>query len=79
MPAYADGVDSDANAIVVSFAVGLIGFGIFIYGKRQSRFPHLLVGILLMAYPYFVSNVPLSLGLAAALIVALWLAVRFGL
>jgi hypothetical protein len=46
---------SGAN-IFASIIFGSIGLAAFIYGKKQSSFKPLLVGILLMAYPYFVQN-----------------------
>ncbi len=33
-----------------------IGFGYFLYGKKQSNLIALLCGIVLMIYPYFISN-----------------------
>jgi hypothetical protein len=51
---------------------------LFIYGKRQSRTPHMAGGVLLMAYPYFVSDVLLMSGIAVLLVGGLWLAVRLG-
>jgi len=33
---------------------GGIGFIAFIYGKRNSEFKPMFIGILLMAYPYFI-------------------------
>lgn len=71
-------VDLDANAILASIMIGTVGLGVFIYGKRQSRLPHMIAGIGLMAYPYFVSNVLLMAGIAMALLAALWLVVRLG-
>ena len=35
---------------------GAIGLAAFIYGKKQASVKPLVIGILLMAYPYFVSN-----------------------
>lgn len=68
----------DATGIFVAFFVGLVGFAIFIYGKRQGRLPHLLAGVLLMAYPYFVDNAAISGGIGVAIVLALWGAVRLG-
>jgi hypothetical protein len=51
----------------------------FIYGKRQARVPHMAVGLVMMIYPYFVSNILLMFGIAAVLCLGLWLAVRRGL
>jgi drug/metabolite transporter (DMT)-like permease len=38
----------------------------------------MLVGVILMGFPYFVTSVPLVLGIAAALLGALALAVKLG-
>jgi len=60
-----------------SLLVGSIGFVLFRYGKAQRRMPHTGVGILMMIYPYFVSDVSVMLVIAALLSAALWIAVRF--
>jgi hypothetical protein len=50
---------------------GTIGFGVFIYGKRNSEFKPMLIGIALMVCPYFLrGTIALylaGLGLMAAL------------
>jgi hypothetical protein len=71
-------MDIDANALFASMFVSSIGFVAFMYGKRQGRFPQLIVGLGLMIFPYFVSNVLLMLAIGAALLGALWGAVRLG-
>jgi hypothetical protein len=71
-------VDLDANAILASLAIGLVGFAIFVYGKRQGRFPHMLAGVVLMVFPYFVPNLLLMTGIAAATVASLWLVVHLG-
>jgi hypothetical protein len=35
---------------------GSIGFGYFLYGKKQKAVVPLVCGLALMAFPYFVSN-----------------------
>jgi hypothetical protein len=72
-------VDLDANALLASFFVSTVGLGIFIYGKKQGRVPQLVGGVLLMGFPYFVSNPWLILGIGAGLCALVFLAVRFGL
>ena len=72
-------MDIDANALLASFVPSSIGLVMFMYGKRQSRAPHMLVGIVMMAYPYFVPNIPLMFGIALVLSGGLWLGVRRGL
>jgi hypothetical protein len=59
--------------------VSTIGFGIFLYGKKQVRVPQLATGIALMVYPYFVGSAALMIGIGAVLVAGLWLAVRAGL
>jgi hypothetical protein len=71
-------VNFDANSLVASLIIGCVGMALFIYGKRQSRTPHMAGGVLLMAYPYFVSDVLLMSGIAVLLVGGLWLAVRLG-
>jgi hypothetical protein len=68
----------DASSIMVSFVVGLVGFAVFVYGKKQSRLPHMIVGMAAMLYPYFVSSAALSIGIAVVLFALLWGAVRLG-
>lgn len=47
-----------------------IGFGFFLYGRRQSKPVPLCVGIVLMVYPYFVtsSSVMVAMGVVLMLI-----------
>lgn len=67
------------NALLASVLLGSVGLGFFMYGKKQRRAPHLAVGVLLMVYPYFVSNVALMLVIGAALVALLYLVSYLGL
>ncbi len=44
-----------------------IGLGYFLYGRKQRAAVPLLCGIALMAYPYFVPNVVLLVGIGVLL------------
>jgi hypothetical protein len=44
-----------------------IGFGYFLYGRKQRSIAPLLCGIALMIYPYFVPNAYALVGIGAAL------------
>jgi len=66
----------DPGWLFLSFVVGGVGFVLFVYGKKQERCPHLVAGLALMVYPYFVSSIGALVGVA--LCVGLWLAVRNG-
>jgi uncharacterized protein (DUF983 family) len=67
------------NSLLASVLVGSIGMGLFIYGRRQRRAPHLAIGIVLMVFPYLVPSVALMVVIAAALVGLLWLASYLGL
>lgn len=67
------------NALLASLVVGSVGMGLCMYGKKQRRAPHLAVGFLLMAYPYFVPSVALMLVIAVVLVGLLYLASYLGL
>jgi len=71
-------VSFDPTTLLLSVLISAVGVGFFVYGKKQQRAPHLVVGIVLIGYTYFVSSVAVMLAIAAALVVALWLAVRMG-
>ena len=70
-------MDFDADTLIASLVIGGIGTVSFIYGKRQSRVPQMVVGLALVVYPYFVSNIFLMIGIAVALLAALWASIRF--
>jgi hypothetical protein len=46
---------------------GSIGFGFFLYGKKQSRAVPLVCGIALMVYPYVVSSTWAMVGIGVVL------------
>jgi hypothetical protein len=63
---------------VLSLIPSGIGFVLFVYGKKQQRWPHLAAGLLMMIYPYFMHGVA-SLLIAGTVITAvLWYVVRLG-
>ena len=68
----------NANSMLASMLIGSVGLGLLIYGKKQIRVPQIVAGIVLLVYPYFVSNVLLMLGIAVAAMGALWGALRLG-
>ena len=69
-------MDLSAGALFTSLGVSTIGLGLFLYGKRETRFPQLIGGLALMGFPYFVSSPAWMLGIAAGLIGMIWLVVR---
>jgi hypothetical protein len=68
----------DANWLLLSLIPGGIGFVLFVYGKKQGRWPQLVGGLLFMVYPYFTPTLVSLVGVGLALGVGLWVAVRGG-
>ena len=50
-----------------------MGFGYFLYGKKQQHISALVCGLLLMIYPYFVSGGWLTFLIGAVLTAIPWL------
>jgi hypothetical protein len=69
----------DMESLLASMLVSGIGYVAFKYGRSQERFPQVAVGFTMMAFPYFVSNVWLMFGIAAALLALLFALVKLGL
>jgi uncharacterized membrane protein len=47
---------------------GSVGLGFFVYGKKQKAVVPLVCGLLLMIFPYFISNTILVVAIGGALI-----------
>jgi hypothetical protein len=71
-------MDTSALGLILSLAIGAVGAGLFIYGKKQQRWPQMTGGIVLCIYPYFVPNLWLMGAIAAVIVAAVWITVRMG-
>ncbi|MBI3271965.1 MAG: amino acid transport protein [Planctomycetes bacterium] len=65
-------------SLCMSVVVSSIGAGVCLYGRRQRRGLHLLVGFVLCFYPYFVESAPAMGLIGAGLLGILWLGPRLG-
>jgi len=72
------GVSFDPTWLFLSLIPGGIGFVLFVYGKKQERWPQLVAGVVFMVYPYFTPTVTAPIGVGDALGAALWMAIRLG-
>jgi hypothetical protein len=72
-------MDFDGGSLIASLIVSSIGFVVFGYGKRLERLPQVIVGLVLMGFPYLVPDMLLMSIIAGVLLIGLWVAVRFGL
>lgn len=68
----------DANSILVDLLVSSVGLAFFSYGKKAERVPHLIAGLLLMVYPYFVTTAGTMAAIGALILLGLGAAVRQG-
>jgi hypothetical protein len=64
--------------IFLSLIPSGIGFVLFVYGKKQDRWPHLVAGLILMVYPYLATSVVSLVSIGVLIGGALWYAVRAG-
>ncbi len=76
---FSQQMDLSAGALFLSLAIGAVGAGLFLYGKKQSRPPQMIGGLLLCLYPYFVSNLWLMGGIALVIVACVWVASLRGL
>jgi hypothetical protein len=67
-----------ASWMFAGLIVSTVGFGLFLYGKKQTRLPQALAGIAMMIYPGFVASPALIYGIGVALCGGVWIAVRSG-
>jgi hypothetical protein len=59
---------SSTSQILWSLLFGAVGFGYFLYGRKQRLAMPFLAGIALCVFPYFVSDVYLLVFIGAALL-----------
>ena len=57
----------DYTQFILGMLFGAIGMGYIVYGRKQMNGVALIAGIGLCAFPYFVSNLWLTIAIGAAL------------
>ena len=67
-----------ASFLFASLFWGSIGVGYFIYGKKQSSWPPMVGGLLIIAVSYLVSSWLLMSLISIGLIVAIYLLLKRG-
>ena len=68
----------DPTWLFLSLIPSGIGFVLFVYGKKQQRWPHMVAGIVFSIYPYFTPSILVMVVVGIALGTGLWMAVRGG-
>ena len=57
----------DTTSLLWGLLFGSVGLGFFIYGKRQKAVVPLVCGLVLMVFPYFISNTIVLIAIGVAL------------
>jgi 4-hydroxybenzoate polyprenyltransferase len=68
----------DPTWLFLSLLIGAFGFALFLYGKRQSRLPQLVIGLIFMVYPYFTTSVTSLVTVGVIFAGVLWYLLRSG-
>ena len=68
----------DPTWLMLSLIPSGIGFVLFVYGKKQGRWPHLVAGVALTIYPYLATTVTTLVTIGLLIGAGLWFAVRSG-
>ena len=68
----------DATWLFLSLFPSGIGFVLFVYGRKQDRWPLIVSGLLFMTYPYLATTVTSLVGIGVLLGLTTWYAVRAG-
>ena len=68
----------DPTWLFLSLIPSGLGFVLFVYGKKQGRWPHLVTGLAFMVYPYFATSVSSLVAIGLVLGGVLWYAARAG-
>lgn len=63
---------SNPSALFGSLLFGAIGLAAFVYGKKMALWTPMVIGIALMAYPYFVPQTWLIYTIGGALCLGLF-------
>lgn len=72
-------MELDAGTLVAGFVVSGVGFVFFSYGRKMGRPIHVITGLVLMVYPYFIPTVWVMLLIGALLCALNYLAVQRGI
>jgi len=67
-----------ASFLFASLVWGSVGFGYFIYGKKQSSWPPMIGGIVMIACSYFIGSALLMSLISLALMAAVYFFLRQG-
>ena len=68
----------DPAWLFLSLITSGLGFVLFVYGKKQQRWPQLAAGLIFMVYPYCATSGASLLAIGVVIGCVLWHAIRLG-
>lgn len=68
----------DLSTLVVGIFISLIGAALLLYGRKEVRVPHIVAGLILIVFPYFVGIWWLAIVIAVVILAALAIISRLG-
>ena len=68
----------DPGYLLASMFVSGVGFVLFKYGRKQGRPPQVILGLVMLVYPYFITDLAWMLGVLPLLLLLLWGLTRMG-
>jgi hypothetical protein len=72
------GLNLSLGNLVLGGFIGLIGVSILIYGRKEVRVPHIVTGLIMIVYPYFVGYWWLEILICVVLLAGLTVVSRLG-
>jgi len=70
-------VNLDPTWLAVSLVISTVGLALFRYGKKQTRMPQMVAGVILLVSPYFFSDISHMVGFAFGVIGSVYLWARY--
>ncbi len=68
---------TNPTVLFSSLFIGLIGFALFLYGKKQADLKCLAVGLVMCIFPYFVTSVITMWAVTGGCLASLYFLPRF--
>jgi hypothetical protein len=68
----------DPTWLFLSLIPSGAGLVLFVYGRKQQRWPQLVAGLALMVYPYFTATTTPLVGVGVLICLGCWWAIRLG-
>jgi hypothetical protein len=72
------GLDLSMGSLAVGILISLVGAALLLYGRKEVRVPHMVAGVILIIFPYFVGVWWLAILIAVVILVGLTVVSRLG-